>query len=227
MINMRKLMIIILISLILSVGACGTLRPVQLSKNFVDNEDASIQLPKYECAAMNICWTLNLHPKDIVLNLDLSIDDFGYKKGLQYSYNKNTKKLCFTIGLDEAYTITDKATDIDIKVAYLAHYTLRTKNRDYEIYNPVYIKRRIKYSTRYKKSQSYAEPIFDYNRWNLQDWRFSALYKELRPITNPKKKKLLSKLGDDFIGRIRSTDLRNYVKTAKGLLNMMLTQAIY
>ena len=99
--------------------------------------------------------------------------------------------------------------------------------RDHEVYELAYKKRKITYLPHYKKHDLYGKPQFKYNKYGLEAWRFAALYKELRHMKVEKKQELFKKLPDDLIDNIKSTNLKNYVKTAKGLLNMMLTQIVY
>jgi len=205
--------LIFLLCVLTLLGACAeTLPPI--SKDFGQVKVARIEVPKYENYIINTCWELNLHPNDIVLNIDLCIGDFGHEKSVDFNYHQNTGILCLRVDLDAEHTITDKITKIDINISYLAYYKLRKEEKIREVYSLSFAKRNILYATSYNKADRNTYVNSGFNKWNLEKKAYNLLYWEIASIGDSNRRTLLKRLDEHFINRIKSKSIKYYVSTA-------------
>ena len=116
---------------------------------------------------------------------------------------------------DLAVTVYDRPVELNIIITYLSHHLLNSEKQVYEIDHK---KRKMKYTSTFHKTLKYPEIDHSYNKWKLNNDRYSDLYKELHLIEHTKVRSLLKKLNANFTNTIKSDDIKKYVKIARLIL---------
>ncbi len=88
---------------LLSMVSCSQ-KSIIVPIDFHKKKIVHISVQKYENSNMSFSWWLNLHPKDIILYVDVYNNAFGYGKGVDFNYMNEEKKLSIDFDFNEEVT---------------------------------------------------------------------------------------------------------------------------
>lgn len=219
----------------LLVAGCAT-KPVLRVKDFGYEDAISIKIDKYHENPYEYRLWLGLHPKDIIVNVDLAVEGFGQRIRLDHDYmiesqdntpayinaNPSENQLLFKFVMDPRYTIVPESNRITVYITYLAHHHLYWEFKLRGVYELQTITRTIHYKPLLSEELSEKKVMFYYNT-TLPALQYERLYREIHSLPIGDLKDLYKSLSDEFIGQIDSKNFQDYVISAKRIMELRLS----
>lgn len=202
------------------LSGCAT-KPCMLSNDFGTKDYSMVKVPKYQPSVIANSARLNLHPADIVLNVELYIAGFGGKQMVDFQYDPKEDKLRYTFTMQTRYTLTPKFGDIICKINYLAHNQLFTYNSVREVYEFHTMDKVIRYLPEFKGNLQRDVPIKHGPDKLLEPVAYQRLFTELVSLDSSQRSALKDVLDDAFVNQVPSEDLKRYLLTIQSILKIL------
>ncbi len=183
-----------------------------------------IPVPKYGNCTILQQQFLNLHPRDMVLNVACKIPAFGFEnRDLRYDYNSQTSILRLWIEVDGIYTISPNPLDIEFIVTFLQYNRFLDLSNEQDVYFTFVCTWETAYSPMFdtpKYNFVGKDGYYSLNKYDLKRKDFKKLYtqvKRMQTVGNgpSKLKELSDKISSHFLSLVKDENLINYLKTFK------------
>jgi hypothetical protein len=200
-----------------------TAKPHLLSNDFGTKDQSIVKVPKYQSSVIANSARLNLHPADIVLNVELYVTGFGGKQMVDFRYDPKEAKLSYNFTLQTLFTLTPKFGDIICKINYLAYNRLYSYKKLREVYEFHTMDMSIRYLPEFKGNLQRDVTVKYVPEQLLAPGEYRQLYTELSSMDGSQLNSLKNELDEENVNHVSSEDIKHYLLTIQSILKILGT----